>query len=132
MAEGNAEIVRETFERFDAGDWEIFDEVWHEDSVLTAPDGWPERGPFEGPAEIRRQFERIQGEYAESRFGDLEVLRDDGDWIVVTFTWRARGLASDIETTAEMAAAFRIVDGRAFEGHYRWAPQQALEAAGLA
>lgn len=36
-----------------------------------------------------------------------------------------------IETGADMAAAFRVKNGRFLEAHYRWHPDEALEAGGL-
>jgi ketosteroid isomerase-like protein len=130
MSEENIDLVLEGFTRFEAGERDI-EERWHANGVLTGPDGWPEQGPFEGHEAIRAQFERLGADYAETRFTDVEVLADQGEWVVVHFTWRTRGSASNIETAADMAAALRVKDGRFLEGHYRWHAEDALEAAGL-
>jgi ketosteroid isomerase-like protein len=126
----NVDLVMEGFQRFVAG-VEDPAERWYEDGVLTGPEGWPEQGPFHGRAAIRAQFQRLGEDYAETRFTDIEVLADQGEWVVVRFTWRTLGQASDIETAADMAAALRVKDGRFLEGHYRWDVDDAFEAAGL-
>jgi len=130
MSEEKLDLILEGFERFEAGEL-YFERRWHENAVLTGPEGWPEQGPFEGREAIRAQFERLGVDYAETRFTDVQMLAEQGEWVVVRFTWRTRGLASDIETAADMAAAYRVKDGRFLEAHYRWHAEDALEAAGL-
>ena len=130
MSQENVDFVLEGFQRFEAGRRDNA-ERWHPEGFMTGPDGWPEQGPFHGREAIQSQFERLGSDYAESRFTDIEVLTDEGEWIVVRFTWRTRGLASGIATVTDMAAALRVRDGRFLEGHYRWTPEDAFEAAGL-
>jgi len=130
MSEENVAIVLEGFERYEAGESDV-EGRWHEDGVLTGPEGWPEKGPFEGRNAIRAQFDRLGSDYAETRFTDIQVIAQRGEWVVVRFTWRTRGQASDIQTAADMVAAIRVQDGRVLEGHYRWHAADALEAAGL-
>jgi hypothetical protein len=130
MSQENVDFILEGFQRFEAGERDIA-ERWHQEGVLTGPDGWPEQGPFQGPDAIQSQFERLGADYTENRFTDVEVLVDEGEWVIVRFTWRMRGLASGIETAADMAAALRVKDGRFLEGHYRWQQEDALDAAGL-
>jgi hypothetical protein len=129
MSEENVEIVLGGLRRFGAG--EPIAEVWHEDAVLSAPEGWPEPGPFEGRGAIMRQLERLGADYAEQHFDDVEVVADTGEWVVASVRWYTRGAHSDIETSFDMAAAFRVREGRYAEVHYRWSVDEALEAAGL-
>ncbi len=130
MTEENVALVLEGFGRFETGEQDV-EGRWHENGVLTGPEGWPETGPFEGHEAIRAQYDRLGADYSRTRFTDIELIADSEEWVVVRFTWRARGLASDIETAADMAAAIRVRGGRVLEGHYRWHAEDALEAAGL-
>ncbi len=130
MSEENVDLIMDGFHRFVAGALDI-EKRWHENGVLTGPEGWPEQGPFKGHEAIRGQFERLGADYAEFHIADIEVVAERGEWVVIRFTWRTRGRASGIETAAEMAAALRVKDGRILEGHYRWQAEDALEAAGL-
>ena len=118
------------FRLFEAGEIDV-EGRWHENCRITAPEDWPERGPFEGKEAIQRQLERLREDYVKNRVSDIEVIAADGEWVVLGFTWVTQGSASDIETTTQMAAAFRVIDGRLLETHYRWTPEEAREAAGL-
>jgi hypothetical protein len=130
MSEENVEYVLRRFQEFEA-DQAPNPDAWHEDGVLTAPHGWPEPGPFKGRAAIMRQFERLVGDYSSFHSTSVEVIADEGDWVVVAFRWHTRGAHSGIEGAWEMTAAFRVKDARFIEAHYRWERQEALEAAGL-
>jgi hypothetical protein len=59
----------------------------------------------------------------------VKVVADVSDWVVVTFRWEARGGKSEAATSASLAAAYRVKDGRISEAHFL-DPEQALEAAG--
>jgi ketosteroid isomerase-like protein len=130
MSEENVAIVLAAFQRFDESR-RPDPGLWHEDGFLTAPDGWPEPGPFKGREAVMRQFERLIDDYSASYSTDVEVIAQKDDWVVVAFRWHTRGAKSGIASTWEMAVAFRLKDERFIEGHYRWERQEALEAAGL-
>ena len=129
MSQENVEMVRAALKRFERG--EIDDNVFAEDGRLTGPEGWPEQGPFDGREAIRRQFERLASDSTSRAFHDVEIVSDEGDWVVITFRWQIRGAASGIETTFDMAAAYRIEGSEFAEAHFRWNHEDALEAAGL-
>jgi len=129
MSRENVEIALEALRQFveDGPD----PDRWHEDGLLTAPDGWPEPGPFRGKAAINTQFERLVRDYSEFGFSDVEVIAESEDWVVIAFRWHTRGTLSGVAGAAEMAVAFKLRAGRFAEAHYRWQRQDALEAAGL-
>ena len=52
MSRENVEIAMEAFRRFDPNDLDEWTELWHPESRLTAPDGWPELGPFVGLGQL--------------------------------------------------------------------------------
>ena len=131
MSQENVEIVREATGRFEAGDWAGYKELLHPDVRTTAAEGWPEPGPFIGPDAVVEQSQRVAADWDDQRITDLEVLADEGDWVVIGFRWHVRGVGSGIETDFDMAVAARVKDGRLIEGHYRWDRADALAAAGL-
>jgi ketosteroid isomerase-like protein len=131
MSEENVEVVMESFRRFDPNDMEEWATLLHPDCRVTAPDGWPEPGPFVGREAVVRQFERIFADWSEYRFEDIEVVAESEEWVVITWRWHTRGVTSGIEADFHFANASRIRDGRIIEIHFRWRPDDALEAAGL-
>ena len=130
MSQENVEMVIYGFRLFEAGEINV-EGRWHDDCLVTAPDGWPEQGPFKGKEAIQRQLERLREDYIENRVSDIEVLAAEDEWVVLQFTWMTKGSASEIESTTTMAGAFRVKDGLLSETHYRFDPKEALEAAGL-
>ncbi len=129
MSQENVELVLAGLKRFERG--EIDESTFAEDARLTGPEGWPEQGPFAGREAIRRQFERLASDSSSRAFNDIEIVSTEGDWVVITFRWQMQGAASGIETTFDMAAAYRIEDRAFAEAHFRWNRDEALEAAGL-
>jgi hypothetical protein len=131
MSQENVDFVIEGLRLFEAGEIDVAGR-WHERCRITAPEGWPEQGPFEGRDAVQSQLERIQEDFsAGNRVTDVGVVAAEGEWVVLRFTWVTRGSASEVETVQAMAAAFRVRDGLLSETHYRWTPEEALEAAGI-
>jgi ketosteroid isomerase-like protein len=131
MSEENVEVVLEGIGRFEASDFEGVSRRWHPDSWITGPEGWPERGPFEGREAVLGQFRRLAADWGEHRVSEIQVVADRADWIVVTFRWEVRGERSGAATASNLAAAYRLREGKISEAHFRWTPEDALEAAGL-
>jgi hypothetical protein len=70
-------------------------------------------------------------EWGENRYTDIDVVADEGNWVVVAFRWHVRGAGSGIATQLDVAVAVRVKEGRIIEWHNRWSRDEALEAAGL-
>ena len=130
MSRENVEIVMEGIRRFESFDLDGVTRLWHPDSRMTGPEGWPEPGPFEGRDAVVGQFRRL-GDWGRQRVSDVEVVTDRADWVVVTFRWEVEGDKSGAETVASFAGAYRVEDGQMTEAHFRRTPAEALEAAGL-
>ena len=77
MSQEKVEVVLAALDRFEEG--KPFRTRWAEDAIATAPDGWPEPGPFHGRKAILRQFERMRSDWAENRFTEIEVVADEGE-----------------------------------------------------
>jgi hypothetical protein len=66
MSQENVEVVVEGIRRFEASDFEGVSRRWHPDSWITGPEGWPERGPFEGRDAVLGQFRRLAADWGET------------------------------------------------------------------
>jgi ketosteroid isomerase-like protein len=130
MSQENVEIVLESLRRGEASDYEGSAALMHPDISATAVRGWPEPGPFVGRDAVLAEWRRLV-EWGESRFTDVNVVADQGDWVVVECRWEVRGAESGIETHFDLAIAMRVEEARIIEWHNRWNRDEALEAAGL-
>src|SRR5688500_10799089 len=108
MSQENVDVVLEATRRFEAGDWAGYREIAHPDLRITAPEGWPERGPFVGQDAVIGQYERVSADWAEQRITKVNIVADQGDWVVMETRWHVRGIGSGIETDFEMAIAARV------------------------
>jgi ketosteroid isomerase-like protein len=131
VAVQNVEIVREAFRRFESEDFEGLEELWGPDASLTGPEGWPEPGPFVGRDAVMRQFRRLASDMGEHHFTDLDFVTETENWIVLRYSWEMRGAGSGAGVATKLAGALRLEDGHLVESHFRWTPEEALEAAGL-
>jgi ketosteroid isomerase-like protein len=126
----NTQVVLDGFEAFVEGRFDVIAQLWDRDCLMTAPEGWPERGPFVGRDAVYDQIQRLRADFDRHQF-DVGSVTTEGDWVVVEFEWIVRGAASGVETQFDMVGAFRVEDGRMKELHYRWTRADALEAAGV-
>jgi hypothetical protein len=129
MSEENVELVLESL-RLDLNDMERRAALMHPEITATAVPGWPEPGPFVGRDAVLAETKRL-GDWGEISFTDIEVVADEGDWVVLAFRWHIRGEGSGIATHLDVAVAVRVSEGRMIEWHNRLSRDDALEAAGL-
>src|SRR6266508_5863462 len=127
MSKENVELVLESL-RLDPNDVEARAALMHPEITATAVPGWPEPGPFVGRDAVLAETKRL-GDWGENRFTDIDVVADEGDWVVVAFRWHIRGAGSGIATHLDVAVAVRVKEGRVIEWHNRWSRDEALEAA---
>jgi ketosteroid isomerase-like protein len=130
MSEENVELVLESLRRAEANDVEGAVALMHPEITGTAAPGWPEPGPFVGRDAARAEIERLI-DWGEVRFTDIDVVADQGDWVLVAYRWHVRGAGSGIATQLDVAAAVRVKEGLIIEWHNRWSRDEALKAAGL-
>ena len=119
MSQENVELVLESLRRAEANDVEGAAALMHPEITGTAVPGWPEPGPFVGRDAALAETKRLT-DWGENRFTDIDVVADEGDWVVVAFRWHVRGSGSGISTHFDVAAAVRVKEGRTIEWHNRW------------
>jgi ketosteroid isomerase-like protein len=129
MSQENVDLVLESF-RLDPNDVEARAAFMHPEITATAVPGWPEPGPFVGRAAVLAEATRLT-DWGENRLTDIDVVADEGDWVVVAYRWHVRGAGSGISTHFDVVTAIRVKEGRFIEWHNRWTRDEALGAAGL-
>jgi ketosteroid isomerase-like protein len=130
MSQENVELVLEYLRLAEADEVEGVAALMHPEITSTAVSGWPEQGPFVGRDAVFAETKRLT-DWGESRFTDIEVVADEGDWVLLAFHWHVRGAGSGMETHFDVVVAVRVKEGRVIEWHSRWNRDEALEAAGL-
>ena len=131
MSQENVELVLEGLRQFEAEDFEAITRLWHPDSRITSPEGWPETGPFEGRDAVMGQFQRLVFDMGLHRFRHVEIVAQRDGWVVVSFIWEVQGAGSGAAVASKLVGAYRVQDGQMMEAHFRWTAAEALEAAGL-
>jgi ketosteroid isomerase-like protein len=131
VTSANAKLVVHALRHFEAEGWEKVEPMWREDAVITGPPDWPESEPFRGRGSVVGQFRRLAADWEEHAFEEVEIVRDDGDWVVIRFTWAVRGAASGIPLRMPFAGAYRVDDGMLAEGHFRRTVEEAIDAAAI-
>jgi ketosteroid isomerase-like protein len=131
MSQENVELVLESVRRFRPGGLDEWVQLWHPDTRLTVPEGWPEPGPFIGLDAARQQFERLLDSFPAFDIENAEIVTASGDWVVARFHIPVRGAASGLTSDLNAAIAYRVEGGLLIECLIHWGVDEALEAAGL-
>jgi ketosteroid isomerase-like protein len=130
-AQSNVQLLRDAFERWNAGKWEIdYDSIDPEIELhtpLTSTSGAPYRG-HEGfrqwVEEIREQFETWDLRVTEWRTVDDQRVFGVGEI-------HARGRGSGVELDQQLAWLFSIRDGKLFRYEVFYDVDEGLRAAGV-
>src|ERR687895_1607902 len=112
MTQGDVALVLEALRQFEEEEFEVIGSTWHEDGVVTAPEGWPEPGPFEGSDAVEGQFRRLASGLGRHHFRDVDVVADRDGWVVVSFLWDVRGEGSGAAFSSKISGAYHVVEGR--------------------
>jgi ketosteroid isomerase-like protein len=129
MSQENVEIVRASFDAWNAGDMDAFREVYDPDVIVRAPEGWPEPGPFVGREALMHQFRQMRETWNADASELVSDFKDVGDRVAVRFVWRGSGHGPDSNFEVTTIATLR--KGRVFYQEYFWDHAEALEALGL-
>jgi ketosteroid isomerase-like protein len=129
MSQENVEIVRTSFDAWNAGDMDTWSRFLAADVVWSVPAGWPEPGPYVGReavmTQVRQQRETWNADTAEP----VADLIDAGDRVVARFAWRGQGHGPEaiLEGTCVYTLDQQLIS--AFE--FFWDHATALKAVGL-
>lgn len=98
-AESDEALVRKGLRAWNENDWETMEATTTSETVMIAPESWPESGTFKGWPAIRRQWERLKEGLRDERT-EIAALETDGDGSVLVHvrwlgTWES-GLDLDM------------------------------------
>jgi ketosteroid isomerase-like protein len=127
VTSANAGLVFEALRLFERASWEEAESICREDAWISGPPDWPESEPFSGRTAVLGQFRRLAADWDEQGFEVVEVVRDDGEWVAIRFTWAVRGAASGVPLRMPFAGAYRIEDGELAEAHFRRTVEEVLD-----
>jgi ketosteroid isomerase-like protein len=130
MSQQNVQVVHEAIRCFSASDLEGLLELYHQDAVVTAPEGWPEGGDFDGRDAIAAQMGRLMEDWRQHTLR-AESIEAEGDWVVARLHWDVRGAESGVPMQMDVSAAYRLRQGKLAETVFTWDHGDARKAAGL-
>jgi ketosteroid isomerase-like protein len=129
MSRENVEIVRASYETWNAGDMVALREMYDPGAMLVRGlEGWPEIFPIVGRDAVMAYFEELR-ETWDSDSVEAVSLGDAGDSVVVRTVWRGIGHGPDMNLEWTVVCTLRR--GRIFLLEYFWDHAEALQALGL-
>jgi ketosteroid isomerase-like protein len=129
MSQENVEVVRASFQAWNAGNMDAVRDCYHPDAILRPPEGWPESGPAVGREAVIRQFEQLRDTWDTDASEPVGDFIDAADRVLVRSIWRGKGHGP--EATMEWTVVFMLRNGSIFGVEFFWDHAEALEAVGL-
>ena len=129
MSQENVEVVRATFEAWNAGDMDALREPYDPDVLTRTPEGWPEPGPYVGREATMRWFEQLRDAWDADALELISDFIDAADRVAVRFIWHGAGQGPD--ANMEMTGVYTVRKGRIVYQEFVRDHQEALETVGL-
>jgi ketosteroid isomerase-like protein len=108
----SADLVRDLFERVNAGGVEPAIELFSERFVAVVPPSMSaEPDTYEGHDGVRRYFAGFEGLMEDVRFEPLEFEEHDGA-VIVLLRFSGRGVTSGVEVGLRVALINWVADGK--------------------
>ena len=123
------EVVRATFEAWNAGDMDAFRDLYDPDVIVRPPRDWPEPGPWVGRGAVMRQYEQMRQTWDADAVEPISDFIDAADRVVVKFSWRGAGHGP--EANLEVTGVYMVGKGRILDIVFVWDHAEALKAVGL-
>jgi ketosteroid isomerase-like protein len=129
MSQENVEIVRTSFEMWNAGDMDALRDLYRPDIIMRMPEGWPEPGPYVGREAVARQSKQLRETWDSDSFELISEFIDVGDRVAVRFIWEGAGYGP--ESSIEATALDTVRKGMIVAIELLWDHAEALDALGL-
>jgi ketosteroid isomerase-like protein len=129
MSQENVEVVRATFEAWNAGDMDAIREQYDPDIIAWPPAGVPEPGPYVGREAVIRFWEQQRETWDADA---LELIGDfihAADRVAVRFIWHGAGHGP--EWNLELTGVYTVRNGKIRTAEFFRDHAEALEAVGL-
>ncbi|MBM3666565.1 MAG: nuclear transport factor 2 family protein [Actinobacteria bacterium] len=100
-------------------DWSQSDEIsteamagrWVAEPSITAPEGWPESGFFQGREAVIDQLQRLKESWREERV-ELVAIESAGDRVLVNVRLLGQGESSGVELDMPFWKVCTLVEGK--------------------
>jgi ketosteroid isomerase-like protein len=124
------DLVREAYERFNAGERDPVSELWHPDAEYVPDRRDPEPAPYRGLNAITGVFRSWVDAYPDLRVEPLQ-MRSVEDRVFVWARFLGHGAASEVAIDMERAQVYTLENGKIRRVEEYFDQKEALEAAGL-
>jgi ketosteroid isomerase-like protein len=129
MSQENVELMRATFEVWNAGDMDALRELYDPNVTLWLMEDFPEPGPHVGLEAVMRQWKQQREAFDADTADLISDFIDIADHVLVRFVWRGRGLGPDSDM--EVTQVITVRKGKVFLLEHFWDHAEALETVGL-
>ena len=129
MSQENVEVVRASFDAWNAGDMDAFRASHDPDVIWAAFEGWPEAETLVGVEACMSQFERMRAAFDVDTVEPISDFIAVGDRVVVRIIWRGTGQGP--EMNMELTNVLTLRKGKIFIIENFWDHAEALEAVEL-
>jgi ketosteroid isomerase-like protein len=129
MSQENVEIMKASFEAWNAGDMDAFRDLFDPDVILRTVEGWPEPGPYVGREAVMRLFEQNRVTWDANTVEAISDFIDGGDRVAVRMIWRGAGHGPGLNL--EWTTICMMRKGRIVYQEFFWDHAEALDTLGL-
>jgi ketosteroid isomerase-like protein len=130
MSQENVEIVKATFEAWNADDMDTYRGLLDPDVAMSMPPNWPEQGPFLGREAVLGQYLRMREAFDMDRVEPISDFLHAADRVVARMCWLTEGHGPG-DLLPEVSCIYTVRHGRVTGFEFFWDHDDALEAAGL-
>ena len=110
MSQENVEIVRASFEAWNAKDMDGYHELYDPHAILRLPEDWPEPGPYFGRDAVMRYLREFRSAWDTDGAQPVSDFVDVGDRVAVTFG--LHGGARGPEANLNLSIIFTVREGK--------------------
>jgi uncharacterized protein len=108
----NTEVIRELARRWNAGDIDGVLALYAEDAVMHSGEEWPEQASWHGHEGIRANIDEWRAVWEQVAAEIDRVEQHDGDKVIATGAWDARGRVSGVTGRIPITMLFTMRDGK--------------------
>jgi ketosteroid isomerase-like protein len=129
MSQENVEVVRASFEVWNAADWDAYRELLDPNIMVKTVEDWPEAGAYVGRDAVVQFFKQIREAWTAN---ELELIGDSihaADRVVQRFVWHGAGRGPDAQMG--ITGVYTIRKRKIAVQEFFWDHAEALEAVGL-
>ena len=129
MSAAGVEVIRQVYDRFNAGDYEGSVEMLHDQVELHQAAEIPGAGTWVGKAEFQRGLVEWLSGFERGFQYEIQELTDCGSCVFARLMLHATGRGSGVEVEREIFNVWEVRDGRGSVCRVYWNEEEARAAA---